>query len=610
MLKTLKGKISLIHMCLVIAIALVGSVSAVNLYGLSKTINGLVSDNYNSIHALANMTEALEKQDMAVLTYISTDKKQGLSLFTQNKNLFLKWYNVEYANVTEPEEKKPIENINKAYSEYLELFSELQKTNGYHGESSYFQFYSSKIMPVFLKIRSEIKNATLVNEAAMLNSKNEATRNAQKSTYLILILASTVVAGGFLASRFFIERFLRPIYSLTQTIKLVKAGDLNQQADISAQNEIGELAREFNNMTRRLQQYEQSALGTLIAEKNKSLTIVKSISEPLMVLDSSFNILLLNNACEKIFRVAEKDVLYKHFLEAIRNKELFEHITNVFSSNDDNIEKIIFIKLCEKDYYFNVLVSKVKDNNNQVQQLIAVFQNVTQLKQLERVKTEFIGTISHEFKTPLTSIMMGTSLILDEGLGSINNKQRDVLDAIKEDGERLTALVNDLLELSRIESGRSIFKIVPCSILGIIDSSVKHFYEQAIQKDVKLYYEANENLPKVYADYERIVWVVSNLVSNALKYTNAGDKICVSAAVKNKKMFVSVKDTGVGIPPELVEKIFDKFSQVKDHDFEARGTGLGLAIVKEIIETHSGQIWCESKLDTGSSFIFTLPLSV
>jgi signal transduction histidine kinase len=284
-------------------------------------------------------------------------------------------------------------------------------------------------------------------------------------------------------------------------------------------------------------------------------------------------------------------------------------MSNAFEDEVEMNDRIIKIEQNE-EFYFNVIVTMIKDLESKVSGIIILLKDVTQLKQLEKARTDFVSTISHEFKTPLTSIMMGTSMIIDGSMGVLNEEQQDILGTIKEDGERLTRLVNDLLELSRIEAGSSVFNIEPCSIDAIIDDSVKQFAIQAAHKNVSIHVRVEEMMPKVIVDYEKITWVFNNLISNALKYTNSGDEILINASIRNERMYILVKDTGVGIPEEFQEKIFDKYVQVKGQDLEARGTGLGLAVVKEIINTHGGEIWCESELDTGSTFTFTLPLNI
>jgi PAS domain S-box-containing protein len=609
MIKTLKGKISLVYLSLVILIAIVGTTASINLFNLSRSINGLMSANYKSIHAAASMVEAIERQDSAVLIYINADKQKGKDLFTDNNEEFLKWYNVSANNITEKGEKELVGTIGDSYNHYVKHFLDLQEIRSGQSLDKAVAFYNTKVMPDFTNTKNELKKLSLLNENAMFKGKDHATENAQSSVYVVLGLSVFAILGGFIVSGFFTNRFLMPISSLTQTMKLIKAGDLNQQANIAAMDEIGELAQEFNNMTKRLQQYEQSTLGKLLAEKTKSVAIVKSISEPLVVLDTDYRFMLMNDAFEKVFNVSGEMLTNKHFLEGIRNGEIFDFLSSTFKSKEETRQKIFFIKVNQEDYYFNIIVAAVKDNDASLAGIIAVFQNVTQLKELEKIRTDFIATISHEFKTPLTSIMMGADVLLEEGMGALNDEQRQFMKAIREDSDRLTKLVNDLLELTRIESGKAAFKFGEYAADDIIECAVKPFYQLAEQHDVNLYFQYEEDLPPVTADFEKITWVLNNLISNALKYTNAGDEICVNAVEKTDKVYVTVKDTGVGIPEEYLNRIFEKFVQVKDGDFEMRGTGLGLAVVKEIIEAHHGEIWCESKLDAGSSFTFTLNIA-
>ncbi|MDF2892353.1 MAG: domain S-box [Clostridia bacterium] len=609
MIKTLKGKISLLYICLVVMIAIIGSASVLNLYRLSKAIDGLMVDNYKSINAISYMLEAFERQDSAALIYINVDAEKGIELFNQNSNEFLKWYIAASNNITEPGEKELFEDVNKDYVDYSMLFSKLQEIRNKEGADQAAYFYDTAMMPEFVDIKSKLRELTRLNEIGMFNAKNDATRSTHDSMYILFALSAFAVSGGLILSIHFTNRFMKPLDNLTKIVKTVKVGNWNQQIKIVSKDEIGDLSIEFNKMTKRLHQYEQSALGKLMSEKNKSLAIVKSIPDPLIVLDTAYRIMLLNDTCEMFFGIKEEKVLKKHFLEVIRNEEIFKIMSNAFEDEVEMNDRIIKIEQNE-EFYFNVIVTMIKDLESKVSGIIILLKDVTQLKQLEKARTDFVSTISHEFKTPLTSIMMGTSMIIDGSMGVLNEEQQDILGTIKEDGERLTRLVNDLLELSRIEAGSSVFNIEPCSIDAIIDDSVKQFAIQAAHKNVSIHVRVEEMMPKVIVDYEKITWVFNNLISNALKYTNSGDEILINASIRNEKMYILVKDTGVGIPEEFQEKIFDKYVQVKGQDLEARGTGLGLAVVKEIINTHGGEIWCESELDTGSTFTFTLPLNI
>ncbi len=611
--KTFKGKITLIYLLLVITIGIVGSCSVINLYNLKKSIDGLMIDNYKSINASNNMAEAIEKQDLIIISNIYENSKSKSDEFYKYSNDFLKWYNIESNNVTEKGEKDLVDILGKQYLEYVKNFSELQVNRNSYNAQNTMEFYNKHVMPSAGEVRKTLNDLIVLNETSMLNSKDRVTKYAEDSMYIILSLSIIAVISGFILSRHYTNKVFKPIYLLTETIKKVREGDLDQQAPVVSQDEIGIMAQEFNNMTKRLSEFERSTLGKLIQERNKTLAIVKSSSTPLIVLDTNYKITLLNNEFEKFFNITEDKVLNKHFLEAVHDGEIFDYISNAY--NDlDNVnqykEKIININSKGKEYYFNVVVTAVANSidNTKISGVVVVFQNVTELKQLENMKTEFISTVSHEFKTPLTSLMIGTSMITDGGLGELNEKQKEIMNTIKEDLDRLLALVNDLLRLSKLEYDKSMFKFERCKVRNMIQNSVKEFYNLAESKKVDLYYDAPKDLPEIEGDFEKLTWVINNLISNALKYTLEGDEITIRAYNSDRKIYISVKDSGIGIPEEYIDKVFDKFVQINADDNDSKGTGLGLAIAKQIVEMHGGEIWCESTLGEGSEFIVALPL--
>lgn len=478
MVKTLKGKIFLVNFSLVLIIAVVGSLSVLNLYKSGENVNGLMTDNYKSINAVNNMLEALERQNSAMLLYMNGDRQKGMAMFGENSAAFKGWYGLAGENITEPGEKERIERIGHSYESFSASFSQLRETYDIEGVEKASLYYSSRIMPDFVELKLEIRDLLSINEQSMFDKKESVNQSTRQSMNLLIVFTCAAVTGSVLFSRFAANKLLTPVYTLTEAIKSIKAGDLNKQIAFSSRDEIGVLAEEFNKMTKRLYQSEQS----------------------------------------------------------------------------------------------------------------------------------FSATISHEFKTPLTSMTMGTSMMLEEGLGPLNAEQKSIMEAIREDETRLTNLVNELLEFSRLESDKEIYDIKPCSISEIIRAVIKQFYETARENGVRLYCVLEDNMPRVNADFEKITWVLNNLVTNALKYTPPGGEISLLANAAGAKAYISVKDTGIGIPPEFQEKIFDQFVQVTGQDREERGTGLGLAIVKDIIAAHGTDIWCTSELKEGSTFTFTLPL--
>lgn len=609
MLRSLKAKISTVYLCLVFTIAIVGGVSAFNIYELTKSIDGLMVNNYKSINAITNMYAAVEEQNNSFLVYLYTDRLKGIENFYNSNDVFIKWYNVEQINITEQGEKEHVANINTLYSNYLKFFSSIQEIRSLQGSDKALEYYQNEVIPVFTNLKEELSLLAALNEEAMFNSKEIVTNSALSSMYLISILSVIAVVGGFIISRFSINRNLKPIYSLTETMKAVKEGDLAQQAPIISEDEIGELTNEFNNMTKRLQSFEQSTLGKLLTEKNKSVAIVKSILDPLIVLDENFKIILLNDACEVLFNIKESEAVHKCFLESISNGDLYDFIYTASKSSDNSMNlKIMNIDTLDESYYFNVVVTTIKDNTASISSIVVLLQNITKLKQIEKTKSDFMSAVSHEFKTPLTSIMIGASILEDMEIGELNNKQQEVIKTIKEEGEKLNLLVTNLLQIAKLETKKAIINAKPALIEEVIEKSLSTFYDQANIKNISLIYESRHSPVKVSMDSEKVIWVINNLISNALKFTKPGGTVTIGEFVQEDKICVSVTDTGIGIPWEYREKIFERFFQIKDENDEYQGTGLGLAIAKEIVEAHEGEIWCESTAGKGSTFIFTLPL--
>jgi len=605
MINTLKAKFSIIYMGLVLVIAILGIVALFNLFSLGKKVDNLMTDNYKSISAVSNMLEAIERQDSATLIYINIDRKRGIDLFSDNYSVFMQWYNIASNNITEVGERELIGKIDENYKQYNKGFLYLQDVQN-EGISD-ISYYNNEITPIYNELKFELKSLISLNEKAMFKGKQLTTEQANYSMMLILVFSLFAVMGGYFISRHFVIIFLKPIAKLSESIKNVSQGKINQHIDIMTNDETGMLAREFNEMTKRLQEYENSNIGKLMTERNKSIAIVKSISDPLIVLDDNYKIIMVNDACEGFFEVKEDNVLEKHFLEVIRNSEIFDHITSTINSKEEHKEKIIKIEK-GTDFYFNVVVASVRDLEKKSSVLIIAMQNVTDLKEVERVKSDFIATISHEFKTPLTSILMATSMLLEGGVGSLNSEQEEMLETLNEDGEKLTTLVNDLLELTKIESGNAAYNFSVSSINSIVINSMKNFIDQATKKEISIIDELDDHLPSVIADSEKISWVINNLISNALKYTNAGDTIYIRTSMDKEFIKVIVEDTGAGIPSIFIDRIFEKFVQVKSRDIEARGTGLGLYVAKEIVNKHKGKIWVESSLDEGSKFTFIIPI--
>ncbi|WP_411169073.1 ATP-binding protein [Clostridium sp. MB05] len=608
MTNSLKKKFTAIYITLVIIIIAVGMVSTFNIYTLRKSINGLITNNYKSIDTSNNMIKCIDNQDKAILIYLQENKEEALNLFHTSDDEFYKWFYIEKSNITETGEEELVNEIGLQYIEFSKLFSSLQDHNNGANHNELVEIYKERIAPQIILLKEKLNALSDLNEEVMFNKKSNLKNSAESSTYLIILVSVVGAIFGGSIAMFFTNRYFNPIHLLLNAIKSVKEGNLNKQAPVIYNDEIGLLAKEFNNMTNRLYEFEKSTKGDLMSEKNRSISIIKSISDPIIVLDDKFKIKFINNEGENFFNIEEKDIVDKNFLEVINISEIYDYVIEVINNDDENIEKLIEITKNNKKYFFNITATIIKGSEKKINEVVVLFKNITGLKELEMVKVNFIGTISHELKTPLTSIMMGVGLISNSNIGRLNKKQEDILEAIKEDVQRLNDLVSNLLKISQIQSNRASFNIKSNDINELVYECVENFLTQANEKGIDLSLELEERLPYVMIDEEKIKWVLNNLISNAIRYTKNGT-VKLSGYIKENYIVISVKDTGRGIPKDYLEKVFEKFVRVEGFEIPEESTGLGLSIAKEIVEIHEGKIWCESRVGFGSKFTFTIPIA-
>ncbi|WP_130805741.1 ATP-binding protein [Senegalia massiliensis] len=612
MKKTIKFKMIAIFVLIFIVLAANSIWSIYNFNNLNHSIEEIMESNYASVVAAQNMIVALERQDSAELSHMFDDNKNSQNVFLENEKVFLKWLARAEDNITEKGEEEVIKVINDLYTGYIEDYYnliEIQNTKGIEESRNY---YYNKILPTFEKSKKEVRNLQLLNQNSMIEQRNEAQKIAKNASYSTSIISLITILLGVILVFYLVNKIVKPIRNLIDKIKKIAEGDYTQQLDVTGDDEISELSKEFNIMSEKLKKYDLLSIRRLMKEKQKSESIVESISDGIIVTDEDNKIILVNNAAEKALNIKETKVINRHFLEGINKEEIFNIIKNIKNkSNLSDTKKYtdITIENDEEIKHYNVNVKPIRNKDGENIGMVTLMQDITKLKEVDQMKSDFVSTVSHEFRTPLTSIGMSVGLLLEGITGEITEDQKELLDAIKEDNERLKSLVSDLLDLSRLESGKIQMDIDSYDINNIINHSVKPFYRQAEEKNTTINIDIKENTSKVKADFNKISWVLTNLIGNALRYTpeDGTGKIEIKVKDTANKVLVSVADNGKGIPEDHQKKIFEKFIQVKDVNGEnTGGTGLGLAISKEIVNAHGGDIWVESNIGEGTIFYFTL----
>ena len=338
---------------------------------------------------------------------------------------------------------------------------------------------------------------------------------------------------------------------------------------------------------------------------------LEHISDALFVTDRAHRIVWLNRLSEEIFGITAEEGRGRPVAEVTGMTPLTPLLDDLFEQGvppEPAFEKVeAVVKFSGRRYFFKVAVAPVVEKAGFEGALVQLT-DITRFYEMEKFKGDYISIISHEFRTPLTSVVLGVEMLRQGLLGELNERGEEVFDAIGGDCHRLTKLVDNLLELSKIESGTIYIQAEPVDAAELVREAVRPLKIQAEKKGITLVTELPGAVPPVAADFNKTVWVLTNLIGNALRYTEAGGTITVRVRVGTWRLFFSVKDSGCGIPPEYRDQIFEKFIQVRGPAKRKGGAGLGLAIAKEIVTAHGGEIWVESEVGTGSTFTFSFPL--
>jgi PAS domain S-box-containing protein len=387
-------------------------------------------------------------------------------------------------------------------------------------------------------------------------------------------------------------------------------------------NVLSQVATAIGNAdVNRLISQQAQELGLMFRQQQEQATereaILTSIADGVVVNDTEGSIILVNPAAEHILGVERKELLSRDYGDLFSvfdekgQKEAIAAMRALLSTEVPEVAKDYNIKLEAEGRVIHALLSPVILMRGDFKGVVTIFRDVTKEVEADRAKSEFVSTVSHELRTPMTAIKGYTDLLHAGAAGPINPEQKRFLTTIKSNTDRLTALINDLLDISRMETGRIRFEPRPLQVGDVVADVVNALAGQAEENKQSLTYEVAAGLPDVLGDRDRLNQVLTNLVGNAVRYTPEGGDIEVQVYAVEKAVRVDVRDTGIGIDPEDMAHIFERFYRA-DHPLvqEKRGTGLGLSIVKMFVEMHGGRIWVESEPDQGSTFTFILPIPV
>lgn len=608
MLRSLRAKILLSYGLVLGLLVVVLGGALYQLLHLGRASESILSENYRSIRAAEHMINAVERQDSGTLRYIAGNTEAGVRQFQEQQAVFSEWMGRAKDNVTIKGEQAILARIDSAYSEYVAAFAVLLQTTTVDDRPM--DRYLGELMPAFQAVREASIDLRDLNQQTMITASDNADVVAHQAVWIVGAIGLVALGGGIAFSLALSTRLVRPIRDLQEAVQRIAEGDYDVTVEPTTSDELGRLAEQFNEMAAELRRYRGLNVEKILAEQRKLAAVLRSIDDGLVVVDAEFTVQEMNPAAASVLNVDAPRAKGRHFLEVTRNEPLFEQIqatsqpdVGAAKRSTRELDDILCVEQNGTTRYYQYLVTPI-DDEEQSRGAILLLRDVTKLKEVDQLKTEFVATASHELKTPLTSIGMSIGLLEERHGGTLPDRDRELLEGAVEDVDRLKGLVDDLLDLSKIESGQMGMEIAPVSVDLLFRKAAEALRSQAEEKGIELTAEVSDDLPEVRVDPTKITWVLNNLISNALRYTESGGRIHLDATESGRTMELSVTDTGEGIPYTLQSKIFDKFVQVDDES--SSGTGLGLAICKEIVEAHGGRIWVDSEPGEGSTFTFTV----
>ena len=601
---SIKIKLGLAFGGLITILIIIGGVTYRTLNESSKAIDRILRENYESVAACYQMRHAIERLDHGAEVYLweklpdaAPQNEAAIQDFERNFKLL-------QGNITLPGEQELTAQLTEqwlAYREGLKNYYGLSET-GPAGRDR----YSQLLVPRYQAVRDTAQKILELNLKNMVAADGQAHLKAvqARNALLFLLLLGIALSGGVIA--LVGPRIVKPIASLRRSVSEIQKGNLDLVVNVPSQDEIGQLAEAFNQMAASLREIRRSDRAQLLRTQQSTQLALNSLPDAVVICDAAGQIELANETAQRFFGLQPQANITESGHEQLH--QLFGQVLQEERPiHPKGYEAAIQVFVGEEERFFLPQAVPLMDEQHRLVGVTLMLVDVTRLRRLDEVKTGLISTVSHELKTPLTSVRLAIHVLLSAKTGPLTPKQVELLEAARDDSDRLNHVLEDLLDISRIESGRAEIRLQPQNthdlVLQVTDKMKAAFQDHGIILNLAL----PGDVPPVLADPGRISLVFDNLFSNALKYTPMGGEVTVSANREDDLVRFSVEDSGIGIEPQYLNRLFDKFFRVPGQ--EHIDSGLGLTIAKDIVEAHGGTIEVASQVGKGSRFSFTLKVA-
>lgn len=547
-------------------ILLLGIISVFYISKLDRDTQNIYTDNNNSLDYSRNMLSALE--------YIHSD---AVAIRTFEKNL-----NNQLRNITEIDEKESTERLARHFNEY----------NNDKSESN------------LKRLREDIYELMNLNMASVYRKTIIAKETANHATLLISVIFILCASMSFMLLIRFPRSIIRPIAELTDGIQEIANRNYDKRLNLDQSGEFGVVSSSFNKMAECLEEYRASTLADILSSKKYIEAIVNSITEPIIGLNKDKEVLFVNNEALNILNLKRENIVRKSAPEVAMKNDLLRRLIRELLNPDEKNEPLK-IYANNKESYFQAKYIPIKTiETGETQQIyvgdVILLKNITEFKELDSAKTNFISTISHEIKTPISAILMSLQLLEDKRIGPLNAEQEELSKSIKESSERLLSITSELLNMTQVEAGKLQMMPKITKPIELINYAINANHVQAEKFGCQIEVEYPEKIGKLFVDSEKIAWVLTNLLSNAIRHSQENERVIIGAKEGSNVIELYVQDFGKGIDPRYHQTIFDRYFRVPGTKIQ--GSGLGLSISKDFVEAHGGTLSIESEVGKGSKF--------
>jgi NtrC-family two-component system sensor histidine kinase KinB len=558
---------------------------------LGGAIRRTLYRNYVSIEASQHMHAALWTLQLAA------HDGRGAAVMPVNRGEFTHWIRVERDDITEVGEAalaKEIDDRGKA------LFAQFAG-----GESA------ANHDQEFAILHRRLDRLIAMNRDAMFRADSRASQMSDKLTYEFAAGLVMLLLLGAALSWTIAWNLSKPLDELAQRLRGFSLRGPSLRLGPQPLAELQGVASDFNRMAERLEQFEKLNVDRIIYEKSKTEAIIESLEDGIILIDPAGVVTHINEVATIILGIERAEALGSPFNDLNSNHPHYLRVRAALNTGSemlhDRARVEVDLHVRGRDHTYVLKPVPLRHGDNESLGTLLILQDITYLRDKDRARVNLVATLSHELKTPLTSLALSAEL-LERDKANLDPKQRELLATASEDIGRIRHLADDLLNLARGETGTISIRSITVDLAGVIGAVIGTFALQAEQKGITLKSAITASTPEVLADPVKLSWVVSNLIANAIRYTPSGGTIMISSTGDGDIARVEVSDTGPGVAPEIRDHLFERYAQWHANGIEAGSAGLGLAIAKEIVEAHGGRIFVNSIVGEGTRFTVELPL--